>query len=107
MEDMSFLIVLLIIAFATLQIILFFKLWNMTNDIKEIKYKIPANDKLKDAKLAYLTGNPEIAKKILDEYLAKTINEEKEDRYTDEPKLRKERILATYRYLGLNIPEDK
>lgn len=109
MEDgMNIFVVLLIIVFSVFQLILFFKIFGMANDVKEIKNKIPNNDnRLRDAELAYITGNPEISKKILDDYLEKTIKEEKEDCYTNEPKFRKERILSTYRYLGLNIPEDK
>jgi hypothetical protein len=106
-DGMNIFVVLLIIVFAVFQLILFFKIWGMTNDVKEIKNKIPNNDRIRDAELAYITGNPEIAKKILDDYLEKTIKEEKEDRYTNEPKFRKEKILSTYRYLGLSIPEEK
>ena len=105
MDGFNIFIVLLIVVFALLQIILFFKVWGMTNDIKAIKDKIPDNDRIRDAEIAYLSGNSDIAKKVLDDYLKITIQEEKENHYSNEPKIRKERILATYKYLGLSIPE--
>ncbi|RGP17253.1 hypothetical protein [Parabacteroides gordonii] len=105
-DGISFFGVLLIIAFALLQIILFFKIWGMTNDIKEIKNKIPNNDRIRDAELAYLSGNPGVAKKVLDEYFESIISDEKENSYSSEPKFRKERVLATYKYLGLDIPKE-
>ena len=104
MDEIKIFIAILVIIAVIFQIILFFKIWGMTNDIKEIKAKIPDNDRIRDAELAYLMGNSDIAKRILDEYLKMTIEQEKESRYSDEPKLRKERILSTYKYLGINIP---
>lgn len=37
MESITLLVSIVIIVFGILQIILFFKIWGMTNDIKEIK----------------------------------------------------------------------
>lgn len=104
MDGLNLFIVLLVVVFAVLQIILFFKLWGMTNDIKAIKNKVPNNDRIRDAEIAFLSGNSDIAKKILDEYLKITIDGIKENHYSNELKIRKERIIDTYRYLGLSIP---
>ena len=40
---------IIIITFGILQIILFFKIWGMTNDIKQIKNKYLSSDKFKRA----------------------------------------------------------
>lgn len=104
MDGSNVFIVLLVVVFAVLQLMLFFKVWGMTNDIKAIKNKIPNNDRIRDAEIAYLSGNSDIAKKILDEYLRITIEEIKDNHYSNEAKIRKERIIDTYKYLGLTIP---
>lgn len=37
MDDISFLAIVIVIVFAVLQIILFFKVWGMTNNVREVK----------------------------------------------------------------------
>lgn len=44
MEEMLGLILFGMIAFSIFQVILFFKIWGMTNDIKEVKNKITNSD---------------------------------------------------------------
>lgn len=54
----DFLTIVLLI-FGVLQIILFFKVWGMTNNIKRIWKKIDNKDFLSDACIAYIKGNME------------------------------------------------
>ena len=78
----------------------------MTNNIKKIKNSLLERDKIRDAEIAYLNGNTAIAQKILDDYLKSLIEYEKENAYqSEEHVLCKEKIIATYKYLGLTIPE--
>lgn len=55
------------IAFGILQIILFFKIWGMTNDVKRIWKKVNNDDFLSDACLSYLKGNIEEVEKQANE----------------------------------------
>ena len=96
---------LLIVIFGVLHLILFFKIWRMTNDIKAIRRDIPHCDKIRDAELAYLNGNPDIAKRILDGCLA-AVNDVRKNSNLIEAKMRKKRILETYEYLDLSAPEE-
>lgn len=50
---------------AILQIILFFKLWIMTNDVKLIKDTIKCKEITTQAQIAYLKGNKEVAKDLI------------------------------------------
>lgn len=43
MEGIMFLVSIIIIVFGILQIILFFKIWGMTNDVKKIRKAISPN----------------------------------------------------------------
>lgn len=43
MEGIMFLVSIIIIVFGILQIILFFKIWGMTNDVREIKNMLELN----------------------------------------------------------------
>lgn len=57
----------IIIVFAILQIILFFKIWDMTNNVKRIRKKIDNKDFLSDACIAYVKGDIEITEKLANE----------------------------------------
>lgn len=50
---------IVMIAFGILQIILFFKIWCMTNNVKRIWRKIDNKDFLSDSCVAYIKGNME------------------------------------------------
>ena len=50
---------IVMIAFGILQIILFFKIWGMTNNVKRIWKKIDNKDFLSDACVSYIKGNLE------------------------------------------------
>ena len=62
----DFLTIVLLI-FGVLQIILFFKVWGMTNNIKRIWKKIDNKDFLSDACIAYIKGNMEETEKLVNE----------------------------------------
>ena len=50
MEGVTLLISIILIIFGVLQIILFFKLWGMTNDVRKIKVHItPKDDNLDES----------------------------------------------------------
>ncbi|MBP6066850.1 MAG: hypothetical protein KA519_02050 [Bacteroides sp.] len=66
MEDLLTFTGILIIVFSILQIILFFKIWIMTNDVSKIKGKLQCSDsRLWEAKKAYLKGDDELAKEMI------------------------------------------
>lgn len=58
---------IVMIAFGILQIILFFKVWGMTNDVKRIWKKIDNKDFLSDACVSYIKGNLEETEKLANE----------------------------------------
>ena len=62
----DFLTIVLLI-FGVLQIILFFKVWGMTNNITRIWKKIDNKDFLSDACIAYIKGNMEETEKLVNE----------------------------------------
>lgn len=55
------------IAFGILQIILFFKIWGMTNNVKRIWKKIDNKDFLSDACVSYIKGNLEETERLANE----------------------------------------
>lgn len=64
MENITLFVSIVIIIFGVLQILLFFKLWEMTNDVKKISLKQPPSkeDELIDeAQLLCLDGEKEKA----------------------------------------------
>lgn len=59
---------IVMIAFGILQIILFFKIWGMTNNVKRIWDKLDnKNDLLSEACLSYVKGDVEQTEKLLNE----------------------------------------
>lgn len=67
MESMFNLVGIIIIVFGVLQIILFFKIWGMTNDVKEMKNKFVSEEYSKIAS---------DIRSIKDQYLKSTIGSE-------------------------------
>lgn len=66
---MEALIVCILVGYGILQIILFFKIWGMTNNITKINNKIyykKKYDAIKEAKIMYYKGDLDKAKDILD-----------------------------------------
>ncbi len=63
---MELLISIILFVFAVLQIILFFKIWGMTNNVKKIVDKLHCDDdKLWAVRRALMAGDKELAKKEL------------------------------------------
>lgn len=62
---------IILLVFGVLQIILFFKLWGMTNDIRELK-KREAEPKSDRARIAYLRGDKGLAQQLMDEHFFET-----------------------------------
>lgn len=104
MEDLYMLLAIAFLAFGTLQIILFFKVWAMTSDVKKIKDEFVVYDAIKDAKTAFLTGNANIAQMLLDNELKLVLNGIKNGQSLNELQKEKSLIIETYKYLGLEIP---
>lgn len=66
MEGMTLFVSIVIIVFGILQIILFFKLWGMTNDVKKIRKSLPnVSSDLSPAKMEFIIGNTDKAKEML------------------------------------------
>ena len=60
MEGITLFVSIVIIVFGILQIILFFKLWGMTNDVKKIKSSLPISlEGISPAKIEFAIGNKE------------------------------------------------
>lgn len=63
---MTLFVSIVIIVFGILQIILFFKLWGMTNDVKKIRKSLPnVSSDLSPAKMEFIIGNTDKAKEML------------------------------------------
>lgn len=58
---------IVIIAFGILQIILFFKVWRMTNNVKRIWKKMDNKDFLSNACISYIKGDLEETEKLANE----------------------------------------
>ena len=66
MEGMFTFVGIIIIVFGILQIILFFKIWGMTNDVKQIKEALPhAPNNVSPAKIEIAIGNVDKAKELI------------------------------------------
>lgn len=63
--ELTVFLYLLILVFSVLQIILFFKIWGMTNDVEKIKYNSKRNILLVQSQACYLKGDVEKAKELL------------------------------------------
>lgn len=98
---------IIIIVFVILQIILFFKIWGMTNNIKKIKNKLIDNRRVVDAKTAYLNGQIAIAKKLLDDGLRLVDTDLEREPHSQEFNECRKQILSTYKYLGFDAPARK
>lgn len=67
---MDLVISIIVAVFAVLQIILFFKLWGMTNDVKEIKETVEINslfNSMWEVRRALFKGDKRKAKELLDD----------------------------------------
>lgn len=98
----EFLSIVLII-FGVLQIILFFKMWMMTNDVRKIKEKLKCgNDRQWEIRKAILRGDDNLAKELLMDCLMSDIEKYSEFSGIDEIC---KRYDASFKQLGMEIPE--
>lgn len=64
---METILAIIFVVFGVLQIILFFKVWSMTDDVKSIKNILSSNDLKAKAQILVLKGEMPEAKNVLDE----------------------------------------
>jgi hypothetical protein len=115
-------ITIITIIFGIFHIILFFKIWGMTNDVKEIKEKFTAGEgKLMDAQIHYMKGDMAKCKDILDEALFRDIFNIYNDifniynvwndictyKYNDKFKITSNRYQKLYSKMGIEMPDIK
>ena len=108
MEETTILIIIISIIFGILSLILFFKVWVMTNNVSKIKKHLILNDYKSDMiRRSYLKGETYILKDILDnlliDYLLKIKPES--DKYKNAQSTF-ERFEEIYKIYGLEIPEN-
>ena len=101
------------VAAAALQIILFFKVWAMTNDVAKIKNNLSASQDLLNARVAYMLGNKVKAKELLDaSFYGSIINdwvfyhnhEGDPESYADVMRAI-ERYKSSYKEMGFEMPD--
>lgn len=104
---MSIFISIITIIVAVLQIVLFFKIWVMTNDVKKIKEKMDADieiDRIDKIRIALLKGDKQKAIELLTDKLAtELVKKSSEDFVTPEGiKDIKEKYAKEFAKLGVN-----
>lgn len=67
MEEFMMFFSVILVAFGILQIILFFKIWGMTNDVSRIWKKIDNKDFLSEACVSYIKGNLDETERLANE----------------------------------------
>lgn len=104
----NFIIILLLI-FGILQIILFFKIWNMCNNVKMITRKLNCKVEAKDLNNALLIGDKNNALKLLtDEAIDELLDViDEADPYIQERMLGKmnEKYSKIFSNLGVEMPD--
>jgi len=106
---MTTILSVILIIFGILQIMLFFKIWVMTDDVSFIKNKNGTSDKIKNAQIEYMKGNLDRSKDLPDRCLYEDImNLGKSVPYNPEYLRRFDMLENSYKALydriGLNIP---
>lgn len=106
------LLILLGLSSGILSIILFFRVWGMTNNVMKIKRLLEKESSLEEnAKLAILNGQSKLAKKYLDKqllYLKNAITKTKEAQFnisTKEYEKELEKLVELYDFYELPKPE--
>lgn len=97
-------VAVVIIVFSILQVILFFKLWGMTNDVNSIKARLSDSDLITKAKVCVLSGDVAEAKRMLDESFLLEITrfEGKYETYYEFFEKKHIEYLKLYNDLGIN-----
>ncbi|MFV0538853.1 MAG: hypothetical protein ACK5M3_16035 [Dysgonomonas sp.] len=107
MENIIVFVIIAIIG--VLQIALFFKIWSMTNDVKDIKYVIDAKSHTNEALIEFLSGNKTKAKELMDKSYYHTIISYCEMSYNPSIKYSHEHIVKLFKEgydrMELEMPE--
>lgn len=97
----------IIVVVSVLQIVLFFKIWKMTNDVRKIKKKIDADleiDRTDKIRIALLKGDKQKAIELLTDKLATELVRKSNEEYmtSDEISALKEKYAKEFLKLGVN-----
>ena len=97
----------IIVVVSVLQIVLFFKIWKMTNDVRKIKKKIDADleiDRTDKIRIALLKGDKQKAIELLTDKLATEFVRKSNEEYMtpDEISALKEKYAKEFLKLGVN-----
>lgn len=104
---MEIFIAIIAIVVGALQIVLFFKIWKMTNDVRKIKKKIDADleiDRTDKIRIALLKGDKQKAIELLTDKLATELVRKSNEEYMtpDEISALKEKYAKEFLKLGVN-----
>lgn len=102
----NFILIIIIIA-GVLQIVLFFKVWVMTNDVRKIREKMDADleiDRIDKMRIALLRGDKQKAIELLTDKLAtELVKKSSEDNISPEDiKIIKEKYAEEFAKLGVD-----
>jgi hypothetical protein len=97
----------IIVVVSVLQIVLFFKIWKMINDVRKIKKKIDADleiDRTDKIRIALLKGDKQKAIELLTDKLATELVRKSNEEYMtpDEISALKEKYAKEFLKLGVN-----
>lgn len=97
----------IIVVVSVLQIVLFFKIWKMTNDVRKNKKKIDADleiDRTDKIRIALLKGDKQKAIELLTDKLATELVRKSNEEYMtpDEISALKEKYAKEFLKLGVN-----
>lgn len=101
---------IVIIAFGILQIILFFKVWGMTNNVKRIWKKIDNKDFLSNACISYIKGDLEETEKLANEAFLQEVallskSSESYEAWADGYKELKEKYTRIFKKIDKQTPD--
>lgn len=104
---MEILTAIIAIVVGVLQIVLFFKLWSMTNDVKKIKEKMDADieiDRIEKIRIALLKGDKQKAIELLTDKLATELVKKSSEEFVTPEGIKdiKEKYAKEFAKLGVN-----
>lgn len=104
---MSIFISIITIIVGVLQIVLFFKIWVMTNDVKKIKEKMDADieiDRIDKIRIALLKGDKQKAIELLTDKLATELVKKSSEEFVTPEGIKdiKEKYAKEFAKLGVN-----
>lgn len=104
---MEIFIAIIAIVVGVLQIVLFFKIWVMTNDVKKIKEKMDADieiDRIDKIRIALLKGDKQKAIELLTDKLATELVKKSSEEFVTPEEIKdiKEKYAKEFAKLGVN-----